>query len=154
MIEIIKEKTVSVTGHRNLREDFDREKVKEVFKNRIELGYDTFLIGMALGFDTECFKILEELRNLKPIKIVACIPCERQDQKFTIEQKKEYKKLVDSADEKILVSKDYTPYCMQKRNMFMVDNSGLLIAYLRNIKGGTKNTVEYAKKQNVSIIFV
>lgn len=154
MIEIIKEKTVSVTGHRVLREGFDKEKVKSVFLERIRLGYDTFLIGMAVGFDTVCFQVLEEIRRLLPIKIIACIPCEHQDQKFSYLQKKEYQRMLEVADEKILVSKDYTPYCMQKRNMFMVDNSSLLIAYLRESNGGAKNTVEYAKNKNVSIIYV
>ena len=41
MIEIIKEKSVSVTGHRVLRDGFDKNKVKEVFLERIKLGYDT-----------------------------------------------------------------------------------------------------------------
>ena len=154
MIDIIKEKTVSVTGHRVLRADFDKNKVKEVFLERIRLGYDTFLIGMAVGFDTVCFQILEEIRKLLPIKIIACIPCLHQDQKFSFTQKREYERMLTSADEKILISKEYTPYCMQKRNMFMVDNSNLLVAYLRESKGGAKNTVEYAKNKNVSIIFV
>ena len=154
MIEIVKEKTVAITGHRFLREGFDKEKVKLTLLERIRLGYDTFLIGMAVGFDTVCFQILEEIRRLLPIKIIACIPCEHQDQKFSFKQQKEYKRMLDCADERILVSKEYTPYCMQKRNMFMVDNSNLLIAYLRESKGGAKNTVEYAKNKNVSIIFV
>lgn len=154
MIEIVKERAVAVTGHRVLREDFDREKVKNTFLERIRLGFDTFLIGMAVGFDTVCFQILEEIRKLLPIKIIACIPCEHQDQKFSFKQQKEYRRMLEVADDRILISKDYTPYCMQKRNMFMVDNSSLLIAYLREVKGGAKNTVEYAKNKNVSIIFV
>lgn len=154
MIEIVKEKTVSVTGHRTLREGFDKDKVKSVLIERIRLGYDTFLIGMAVGFDTVCFQILEELRKIFPIKIIACIPCEHQDQKFSFKQQKEYRRMLEVADDRILISKDYTPYCMQKRNMFMVDNSSLLIAYLREVKGGAKNTVEYAKNQHVSIIYV
>ena len=34
MIEIVKEKTAAVTGHRVLREGFDKEKVKSVFLER------------------------------------------------------------------------------------------------------------------------
>ncbi len=154
MIEIVKEKAVSVTGHRVIREGFDKNKVEQVLLERIKLGYDTFLVGMAIGFDTICFQILEKFRKLFPIKIIACIPCETQAQKFSYSQKREYERMLAVADEKILVSKDYTPYCMQKRNMFMVDNSSLLIAYLRESLGGAKNTIEYAKKQNVSIIYV
>ncbi len=152
--EIDKLKTCAVTGHRRLQEDYDREKVKEIFLKLIDGGYNTFLVGMALGFDTECFMILQEIRKTKPIKIIACIPCENQADRFTFQQKTLYKKLVKSADEKVLISKDYTPYCMMQRNIFMVDNCYCLITYLRQNKGGTKNTVEYAKKQDVSVIFV
>ena len=154
MIEIVKEKAVSITGHRVIREGFDQNKVEQVFLERIKLGYDTFLVGMAIGFDTICFQILEKFRKLFPIKIIACIPCQTQAQKFNSSQKKEYERMLAVADEKILISKDYTPYCMQKRNMFMVDNSSHLIAYLRECSGGAKNTVEYAKNKNVSIIYV
>ena len=48
---------------------------------------------MAVGFDTVCFQILEEIRRLLPIKIIACIPCEHQDQKFSFKQQKEYKRM-------------------------------------------------------------
>ena len=48
----------------------------------------------------------------------------------------------------------YTPYCMQKRNVFMVDNCSVLIAYLREKKGGTFNTVKYATSKNKKIIYI
>ena len=41
---------------------------------------------------------------------------------------------------------------MIKRNKFMVDNSNYLVYYLKENKGGTKQTVEYAKKQNLQLI--
>ena len=73
---------------------------------------------------------------------------------FTWRNRQVYQKMLDLADLKILISKEYTPTCMQKRNMFMVDNSSVLVAYLRYEKGGTKNTVEYAKRQNKHIIYL
>ncbi|MBP5466852.1 MAG: DUF1273 family protein [Clostridia bacterium] len=147
-------KTCAFTGHRNLKSDFSAEKLKTVIKKLVCGGYDTFLIGMAIGFDTECFKILEEIRKNKPIKIIACIPCVSQDYKFSPEQKEKYAKMLNSADEKIYVSKEYTKTCMFKRNMFMVDNAGVLIAYLNSDYGGTYQTVNYAKRKNVDIIFI
>ena len=91
---------------------------------------------------------LENLKKTYPhIKIVACIPCKEQDKKFTFEQKKVYKKMLDNADYRVLISENYTPYCMQERNAFMVDNSSLVIAYLQRNYGGTANTVNYAIKK-------
>ena len=34
------------------------DKLKEVIDDVIKKGYDTFLIGMAKGFDLKCFEIL------------------------------------------------------------------------------------------------
>ncbi len=150
--EIIKEKTCAVTGHRDIDKNFDREILRIIFLKLIEEGYDCFLIGMALGFDTMCFQILEKIREKKDIKIIAVIPCLTQDYKFSVEDKKEYQRMIKSSNQKIILSKDYTPYCMTKRNMFMVDNCSLLISYLRRESGGTFKTVKYAESKNVEII--
>lgn len=147
-------RAVSVSGHRIVENDLDKEKLKGVFLSLIERGYDTFLIGMAIGFDTLCFQILEKIREQKNIKIIACIPCEEQDKKFNKEQKAEYARLIKSADGKVLISKEYNQRCMQKRNEFLVNNSSLLVAYLNRDFGGTAKTVNYARSKNVPIIYV
>ena len=149
-----KEKTCAFTGHRILGGDFDENKLLSVVTELIGRGYDTFLVGMAIGFDTACYKLLEFLRGKFKIRLIACIPCEQQDLKFDIKQKTEYRKMLASADEKIYVSKEYTKTCMFKRNMFMVDNASVLIAYLKNDKGGTYNTVKYAERKGVNIIMI
>ena len=152
MIKLIKEKTLAVTGHRKLSPDLDIYRLEEIFLSQIEKGIDTFLVGMAVGFDAICFQILEKIRDKKDIKIVACIPCKNQSKNFSIEQKEEYIRQVNSANEKILISREYTPYCMMKRNMFMVDNACTLVCFLRENKGGTFNTVNYAKQKGIEII--
>lgn len=151
---IDKIKTCAFTGHRLLSYDFNKTELERVIKGLIKGGFNTFLVGMALGFDTECFKILEIYRKEYPIKIVACIPCLTQAYKFSARQKAEYERMLSSADEKIYVSKEYTKTCMFKRNMFMVDSAAVLVAYLNSDRGGTFQTVNYAKRQNVQIIFI
>lgn len=145
-------KTVCVSGHRALPYNFDKDKLKNAFLTLLNNGYDTFLIGMALGFDTVCFHLLEQIREKTAIKIIACVPCEEQDKLFSTAQKKEYRRMLEVADQKIVLSKNYTPQCMQNRNKFMVDNSSIVIAYLSKNFGGTKNTVEYAKKMGVVVV--
>ena len=60
--------------------------------------------------------------------------------------------MLSVADQKVYVSKEYTAWCMQKRNEFMVDNCSVLVAFLRQEKSGTGNTVRYAVKKQVMII--
>ena len=151
---IDKIKTCAFTGHRVLGEDFNKKELERVVKKLIEGGFTTFLVGMALGFDTECFKLLEIYRKEYPIKIIACIPCITQAYKFSDRQKAEYEKMLLSADERVYVSKEYSKTCMFKRNMFMVDSASVLVAYLHSDRGGTFQTVNYAKRQNVQIIMI
>ncbi len=156
MNEMLINKNIScaVTGHRKIKEEIKEENLKKIFINLIEKDYKNFLIGMALGFDTLCFEILYSLKEIYDIKLIACIPCESQSKKFNIEEKIKYDKMIKVADEVIFVSKDYNKWCMHKRNRFMVDNVSTLVAYLREEKGGTKNTVEYAVKNNINIIYI
>lgn len=149
---INKARSVAVTGHRIIYKDFDRKQLKETFIDLIKEGYNTFLVGMAVGFDTECFRALYELKKNNEIKIIACIPCLNQSERFNIFQKAEYDKMLVQADEKIVLSEKYHSKCMQIRNKFMVDNASVLVSYLRRDYGGTKNTVEYAEKVNCKII--
>lgn len=154
MIEIVKNKTCAVTGHRKIEDNIDKKRIEEIFITLISSGINTFLIGMALGFDTLCFNILEKIRENHNIKLVACIPCISQAEKFSDKDKEEYERMLAVADEKIYISKEYTKGCMIKRNIFMIDNCSVLIAYQRRETGGTASTVSYAKKQGIPIIDV
>ena len=49
----------------------------------------------------------------------------------------------------ICLSDRFTPWCMQQRNEYMVDNADLLLAFACGEKtGGTYNTIRYAKHKN------
>ena len=147
-------RSCAVTGHRILEKGFNRAEVESKLIQLIKIGYNEFLVGMALGFDTVCFQILENLRKQNSIKIIACIPCKTQADKFSKKDREEYERMILSADEKVYISEEYTPTCMQRRNKFMVDNASVVLSYLRKEKTGTANTVNYAKRQQVIIINV
>lgn len=146
-------RTVAVTGHRTV-ENLNTARLEEVFRLLIKKGYDTYLVGMAVGFDTICFNILDKLREEYDIKIIACIPCKDQAKYFTESQKEEYERIVALADEKRIFSEKFTSYCMHRRNCYMVDNASVIISYLNKTFGGTYNTVKYAEKKNKKVINV
>lgn len=145
------EKTCCFTGHRNLDESYDRKEAEKVIENLIKRGINVFLVGMAVGFDLECFDILKEKNN---IKIIACVPCKEQEKYYERKEKEEYLKNLKIADEVIYISDEYYRGCMQKRNRFMVNNSSVVVAYLRKEKGGTYYTVNYGRKKEREIIIV
>lgn len=154
VIEINKLHTVSFTGHRVLPKDFSAEKIEKAVYNAIKDNFDTFLVGMAIGFDSLCFRVLEGIRLIKKIKIIACVPCLDQSEYFNKKQKKEYERMLKEADDVIVIEKAYKTGCMQKRNVFMVDNSSRLIAYLRFKGGGTYSTVKYAVEKEIEIEYI
>lgn len=145
--------TCCFTGHRVLKKDFDDGVLDSVIEKLIENGYKTFLVGMAIGFDTRALEILLTKRHYN-IDIIACIPCKEQDKFFNKKQKEKYKELLEKVDKKVLLSEEYHDGCMQKRNCYMVDNSSIVVAYMYAEIGGTKHCVNYAKKQNKNVIFI
>lgn len=151
---IEKAKTVALTGHRIVSDDFNIDLLKTVILNLIKDDYDCFLIGMALGFDTVSFKLLEEIKREKNIKIIACVPCLDQSVNFNNAQKSEYKRMLSVADDCIILSEKYKKGCMRKRNEFMINNSSVLVAYVRRERSGAGQTERYAKEQGLKVINV
>ncbi len=152
MIE--KSKTCSFTGHRIVSSKFNPEDIEKAAYKAINDGFDTFLCGMAIGFDTLCFNVLETVRLEKRIKIIACVPCDSQSKFFNAKQKAQYERMLSVADEVIYVSQEYFDGCMQKRNFFMIDNSSRVIAYLNVNRGGTYQTVKYAVESGVEVEYL
>ena len=71
MLDVEKSKTVCFTGHRTLPYNFDYEKLEKSLIKLVEKGYENFLIGMALGFDTACFILLDKIKRILGKKILA-----------------------------------------------------------------------------------
>lgn len=148
------EKTCSFSGHRILPRNFDLSEIEKAVYNAINDGFSTFLVGMAIGFDSVCFSILERLREKNEIKIVSCVPCADQSEFFNRKQKAEYERMLGSADKVVYLAEKYYDGCMQKRNEFMVDNSKRLICYLKSPYGGTYATVKYAVEKEREIVYL
>ena len=152
-----KSKTVCFTGHRVLyekREEIE-SKVEAAVRECIGNGSEVFIVGGAIGFDTLAAEMVIRLRKEFPhIRLVLALPCppEQQSLKWTEAQRKQYQDTINQADEVLILSDNYTSSCMLDRNRYMVDNSCKIICYLRSERGGTKYTVNYAKKQGIERI--
>ena len=152
-----KEKTVCFSGHRDLYDPIAEitKNLETVVRQCIADGAESFITGGALGFDTLAARTIIRLREEFPhIKLVLALPCppEAQTLKWRAEQKEEYQKIRELADEEKILANSYTRRCMLDRNDFMVDHSYKLIHYLRTESGGTAYTVNYAIKQGIDLI--
>lgn len=160
-----KQSTCCFTGHRpqSLPWGFDEEdkrcvKMKEQLKGEvvkaIENGYTTFISGMALGFDIIAAEVVLELKEKHPnIKLVGALPCKTQDKFWKEKDKQRYKNVLNKLDDIRCIYDNYNgKKCMIERNHYMVNNSSLVIALFNGTKGGTKTTINYAKKQGLKIV--
>lgn len=159
---MIREQTICLTGHRpkSLPWGYDETKescikfkqdLKIIFENAIKCGYKTFLSGMAEGFDMIGTEILLKLKKKHNIQIIAVVPCLGQELKWNAKQQERYNQILKQCDNKIILSSQYTPTCMNERNKYMVDNSSVCIACWNGKPSGTRNTLLYAKQTNCKI---
>lgn len=152
------------TGHRpgKLPWGYDEEdprclalkrRIADAAEAAYEEGYRHFLCGMALGCDLYFCEAVLALREAHPgVTVEAAIPCPTQADAWALEQRERYKRLVEACDFETLVSAQYTPYCMQRRDRYMVDHASLLIAAFDGTPGGTQYTMQYAMSRRVSIV--
>jgi uncharacterized phage-like protein YoqJ len=150
-------KSCVFTGHRILEDDFSKKRLKIVVQAAIEQGVDTFYNGVAMGFDLIAAEIVLYLKKKYPhVKLIACIPCYKQEKNFSEKDKKRYAAVLKKADEKVLLSEEYYKGCMQVRDKYMAERGDVMLAYCKKQDGGTAYTVRCFKKlhPNGEIIFL
>lgn len=67
---------------------------------------------------------------------------------------KQYRETLASADLVKYVCGGYSSSCFQIRNEWMVNHAARVIAVFNGEKSGTKNTIDYAIRQNVPVEFI
>jgi uncharacterized phage-like protein YoqJ len=111
------------------------------------------ITGGALGVDQDAAEIAHEMG----IPFTVMIPCVEQEAMWPREAKQRYWNMLEVASEVVQVSdKSYNEdkFCMQRRNMQMIDCADIVIAVWDGSTGGTKNAVDYAEESGLKIIFI
>lgn len=144
------------TGHRPQKLTRTEEEIiaelEEEIESAIRSGYTTFITGMAYGVDIWAGEIVVRLRQDDPrIRLIASVPFPGFESRWSREWKQRYQALLDKADLVCFVCNSYRPSAFQKRNEWMVNHASRVIAVFSGAPSGTKNTIEYAKKEGVSL---
>ncbi len=149
-MDLLREKGVAFTGHRNYRGESARE--LELHLRRLcEGGYRYFYSGMAEGFDLAAAEAVVALRKEFPIQLIAVLPHPKQPYGFSAENRLRYAQLLEAADRVVEVASAYHAGCFHRRNDFLVDNASHLVAYYNGAKGGTHYTLRRARLKGLSI---
>ena len=162
----ISSNVVCFTGHRSQKlpwgfnEDDVRYRLTKIETKReiikcIKKGKTHFISGMALGFDMMCAEMVLLLKKKYPEIILECaIPCEGQEKFWIKSQQKRYKTILSQADKIRCIYSSYNQNCMEERNRYMVNSSSLVIALFNGREGGTKKTLDFARKQGKEIVVI
>ncbi|MDO4316156.1 MAG: SLOG family protein [Oscillospiraceae bacterium] len=130
-----------------------KRRIADAVEAAYEQGFRHFICGMAQGCDLYFCECVLALRERHPgVTVEAAIPCPTQADAWPAAQRERYRRLVAACDWETLVSSQYTPSCMQRRDRYMVDHASLLIAAFDGSAGGTRYTVEYAIRRGVDLV--
>ena len=141
----------ALTGHRHLPPDFRADVVYDDLEALIKEGYDTFLCGMAWGFDLKALECLIALRQKYRIRLDAYVPFDGQENSFPPEERKKYKELISWCDVVHILYPAYQQGCYLLRDRAMVDRADLVYAYCTRNTGGTAYTVKYARSRGLEV---
>lgn len=148
--------TCCFTGHRPEKLNIPRETAKKLLETAIEAafsdGFTEYITGMARGIDIWAAEIVLELQKEFPyVRLICAIPFEGFEKGWEKAWKEKYIQILHEADEIHYISEEYSREVFQKRNEWMVEQASLVIACYNGEAGGTRNTLKYAEKQNISI---
>lgn len=152
----MKNQTVCFTGHRKIPAEQAGALGRQLKSTLIQLindGYRYFGAGGALGYDTLAAQTVLELKTQYPdVKLILVLPCLSQTRGWSARDIEIYEDIKNKADKVVYTSQEYTKGCMHKRNRHLVDNSSVCVCYLTESTGGTAYTVDYARKNQLTVI--
>lgn len=147
---------VCFTGHRPEKLTQSESEIFAGLEREIKKAYadgiNVFITGMARGVDIWAAEIVLKLRKEHgDIKLICASPYEGFEKKWSADWQKRYNAIWESADLKKFICPGFSMGCFQIRNEWMVNHSARVIAVSNGEKGGTKNTIDYARKEQVDV---
>ena len=130
-----------------------KRRIADAVSAAYDQGYRHFICGMAQGCDLYfCESVLALRQRHGDLLLEAALPCPTQARRWPARERERHARLLAACDLETMVSETYTPYCMQRRDRYMVDHASLLIAAYDGTAGGTQYTMLYAMRRGVSIV--
>ena len=147
------------TGHRPDKLIRSKEQITKdltaAIDNVISDGYRTFISGMAMGVDIWAAQIVLKNKSVfSDLHLICAIPFPGFGDRWPSQWYDAYREIIAQADLVKNISPAFSYASYQRRNKWMVDHSGRVIAVYNGSSGGTRNTMEYAQQSNVPCIMI
>lgn len=121
----------------------------------MERGYTTFISGAAKGVDFWAAKLVLKHRSIRlEIQLVCAVPYRGFGLHWKGGPSELFSKAIQAADSVHYICDSFSRFVYQRRNEWMVNRSSLLIVAYSDVSGGTRNTMEYAKRQGGDIQYL
>ncbi len=150
-----KRKICAFTGHRQIKSAHEH-KLSDLLSRAVKYAYERgcldFYAGGALGFDTCAAKEVIKFRlTHKNVRLVLILPHVGQSDNWTQRQRVLYDYIRQCADEVIYIADEYYDGCLKERNLRLVENADILIAYSGRTNSGAAQTVRMAQKLGIDV---
>ena len=147
------------TGHRPEKLTMPEEQMAALLETEIRKAIDrqftTFISGMAKGVDIVAAEIVLRLREQdKRLKLICALPHPGFGLHWGSGWTERFQSVLAQADLERTISPSFSYASYQARNEWICRHSGLVIAVFNGERGGTKNTLEYARKIDVPSIII
>ena len=124
-------------------------------KRAIDSGHTTFITGMAKGVDLIAAEIVLRLRDRDPrLKLICALPYPGFGQHWGGGWTERFRRVLAQADLERTICPSFSNGTYQARNEWMVRHSALVIAVYNREPGGTKNTLDFAKRNGVPCVVI
>ncbi|WP_418992325.1 SLOG family protein [Alistipes sp.] len=144
--------TVSFTGHRTYADQI-REELTRLVEELYAAGRRRFLSGMAAGFDLAAAEAVLGCRErLEGLQLIAVVPFEGQQARFTPADRERFERVLEAADERLVLAPAFHRGCYAVRNDYLVREASLVVAWYDGSAGGTRDTVRRALRRGRTVL--
>ena len=150
-------KSCTFTGHRperlNVSEDVVKEWLEKQIRKAVSDGYVDFIAGMQRGVDLWAAEIVIKLKaEGAPIRFIGACAFKGMENRWEDPWKKTYYYIQKKADAIHYVANRPGRKALFARKEWMVDRASRLIAVYNGVPGGTKQTIDYAKRHGLEVV--
>ena len=147
------------TGHRPEKLKLSEQKLAALLeaeiKRAIASGFTTYITGMAKGVDLVAAEIVLRLRERDDrLKLICALPYPGFGLHWNSGWTERFQRVLAQADLTRTICPSFTYAAYQTRNEWMVRHSALVIAVFNGARGGTKNTLDFAKRSGVPCVVI
>ena len=135
-------------------QDF-KKRLHDTIEILILQGYKHMISGGAQGMDIMAAEaVLDLQKDFPDVTLEIAVPFEGQADKWPEGYRARWQRCIDQADMITVLSHRYTKGCLYARNRYLVTQADLLLACYDGQEGGTKHTVDYAKRNGCRVCLI